>query len=334
MISAIKRKISTNQKRNIKRPYFLFDLLRNGLIDTWLYAKHSSTLYDYYQQDKLGAQLYKECHRIEKGLSLAEVRLGFGEQVFRTIHQHLVELEKLKVDCEARSYAGSIVQKYLEIHRDFDLSPKLETLLNSISGMTNHDREGVGTLSLTRAEFLAGGCGNFEEIVSTRHSIRQYSDEDVSPALLKQATHLASRTPSVCNRQAFKVRFFTNKERVQQLLKYQNGNLAFREQIPVVAVVSADLRFFGGVGERNQAYVDGGLFAMSLAFGLHHVGLGTCFLNWSVRQQVDRKFRAASEIPENEVIITLMSVGNIKDAFKVAASPNKDFASLYIVIDD
>lgn len=334
MIGAIKQKISPKQKRSLKRPYFLFDLLRNGLADTWLYIKHSNTLFNYQQQSKLEAQLFKQCHRIEKGMSLSDIRMGFGEDAFKTILQHLRDLELLNVESDARLYAGAVVREYLGAHQGFTLQPKMIVLLGSIESLASQVGDGVGTFELTREDVMLGGKGSFEQMVSTRHSVRQYSEVPIEDTLLEDATRLASRTPSVCNRQAFKVRFYTNKQKVDELLKHQNGNLAFRKEIPAVAVVSVDLRYFDGVGERNQAYIDGGLFAMSLVYGLHHVGLGSCFLNWSVRRQQDKAFRKVSMIPENEVIITLMSVGNLKNEFSVAASPNKKFSSLCSIIAD
>jgi len=334
MISGLKKKISAKQKRNIKRPYLLFDLLRNGLLDTVKYIKHSNTVVNFYQKNKLEAQLYKECHRIEKGLSLSNIRKGFGLSAFKTILSHVKDLGKICVDSPASSYAGAVVERYLAEHEGYEFEPQLKNVLNQLVSMSLGSRSDVGTIAITKEKLTSGVRGSYDQFVACRHSVRQYDDTPVERSLLDEAVKLASRTPSVCNRQAFKVRFFTNKPKVDALLRHQNGNLAFRSEIPVVAVISVDLRFFEGAGERNQAYIDGGLFAMSLVNGLHFVGLGTCFLNWSVTHAVDRKFREVSSIPENEVIITLMSVGNVKDSFSVAASPNKDIADLYQVLDD
>lgn len=189
-------------------------------------------------------------------------------------------------------------------------------------------RDDAGTITLTKSDLVTGSRGSYDQFVACRHSVRQYTQEPVDKSLLEEAVNIASRTPSVCNRQAFKVRFYTNKKKVDQLLAHQNGNLAFRKEIPVVAVISVDLGCFEGVGERNQPYIDGGLFAMSLVNGLHYVGLGTCFPNWSVRHKVDREFKKVAHVPENEVIITLISIGNVRDSFKVAASPNKELSAL------
>ena len=334
IIDSIKEMLGTKLKRDIKRPYFFWDLLRNGFLDVLRYVKHSNTLINFYQKDKLEAQLYKECHRIEKGMSLSEISEGFGIAAFQTILQHLTDLEKIDPESEAKEYAGAVVKGYLELHREFEFNDQLKAILDSITGMSLGTRSHAGTIELTRAQLQAGSRGTFEQLVACRHSVRQYRPEKVDVGLLQEAARLASRTPSVCNRQAFRVRFFNNKERVDQLLRFQNGNLAFRNEIPVVAVISVDLRFFEGAGERNQAYVDGGLFAMSLVYGLHFVGLGTCFLNWSVRHDIDKAFRKVAFIPETEVIITLLSVGNLKETFKVAASPNKEFGDLFQLIED
>ena len=74
------------------------------------------------------------------------------------------------------------------------------------------------------------------------------------------------------------------------------------------------------MNERNQCWIDGGLFAMSLVLGLHAQGLGTCFLNWSKSSPRDRAMRALLKLPPEEVIIVLVAVGHLPDTLEVARS--------------
>lgn len=258
--------------------------------------------------------------------------MGFGEQAIERINSNLKNLLLVTNDSSAIDYAGSVIREYVDLHREYDLPESIKIMVDEIISDTSKSNMEVGTLDLRKEELIRAAGESFDSLVNSRHSVRQYSSEKVNPKLLESSALMASKTPSVCNRQAFKVRFYTDKEKVNELLKHQNGNKSFRNEIPVLSVVSVDLRFFEGAGERNQAYIDGGLFAMSLVYGLHFNGLGTCFLNWSVKHDVDRRFRNASLIPDNEVIITLLSVGNMKDEFKVATSPRKRFDDLCEII--
>jgi hypothetical protein len=47
-------------------------------------------------------------------------------------------------------------------------------------------------------------------------------------------------------------------------LSYQNGNSGFGHTVPALFVITSDMRIFEKSGERNQGWVDGGLFAMAL----------------------------------------------------------------------
>jgi nitroreductase len=98
-------------------------------------------------------------------------------------------------------------------------------------------------------------------------------------------------------------------------------------------VVVCDLRHFVTVGERNQAWIDGGMFAMSLVYALHALGLGTCFLNWSVTEDVDRKLRPHLKVTEHDVIITMLAVGHLPERFRVAHSQRKPIDQALVLED-
>jgi nitroreductase len=106
-------------------------------------------------------------------------------------------------------------------------------------------------------------------------------------------------------------------------LACQNGNRGFTEEIDKLLVVTSDLGSFVSPGERNQCWIDGGLFAMSLVYALHSLGLGTCCLNWSVEHEADRKLRQAAGIRESEAVIMMIAVGHLPEVLNVQQSPRK-----------
>lgn len=105
-----------------------------------------------------------------------------------------------------------------------------------------------------------------------------------------------------------------------EALRWQPGNRGFGHLASRALVVTVDLQAFSGPGERNQAWVDGGMFAMSLLYALHSLGYGACPLAWSQRSSFDRQARAALGIPPNEVIIMMIAVGTLPERFRVAVS--------------
>lgn len=142
------------------------------------------------------------------------------------------------------------------------------------------------------------------------------------------AIEIAQTTPSVCNRQASRVYIIDNKERMKEALKYQNGNAGFDEDINKLIILTSELNDFITSNERNQPYIDSGMYAMSLIYALHSLGLGTCPLNLAVDSDIDAELKRKINIPENEVLIMMIAVGHIPEEIPVAASKKIDIADV------
>ena len=76
--------------------------------------------------------------------------------------------------------------------------------------------------------------------------------------------------------------------------------------------------------ERNQSFIDGGFFGMSLVYALHYLGLGTCCLHWSVNYKKDNKLRKLVKIKDSENILFMILVGHLPTKLKVAKSERID----------
>ena len=140
---------------------------------------------------------------------------------------------------------------------------------------------------------------------------------------IADAVKLAQKTPSVCNRQAWKVHVFDDPAAMRSLLEIQAGNRGFGEHASAVLVVTCDLQCFVEVAERYQAWIDGGMFCMSLCLALHAAGYGACCLNWSKEPADDRRLRAAAPIADAEQVIMLIAIGTLPERLDVAASPRR-----------
>jgi nitroreductase len=151
----------------------------------------------------------------------------------------------------------------------------------------------------------------------------------LEPELIKQAVSMALTTPSVCNRQAWKARVFSDSKK-NEILAMQNGNRGFTELIDTVIIVTCDLDCFTSDGERNQPWIDGGMFSMTLLLALHSVGLGTCCLNWCVGKEQDMQLRESIKLPESEVVIMIIAVGHIPEKLMVARSSRKPLEDVLI----
>lgn len=286
-------------------------------------------------QANLRAQITMDYHRIEKGLALREPRLGFGAQVIERLIANLHKYQAQYGLDEIGQVSINALSAYYKFHLDRGMNYEpiqqaIATLRAASSKDGNCSIQG-GTLEITREQIHQVGKLDLKPFFDSRYSIRQFSSEDVDLSLIQKAVVMAQKTPSVCNRQSAKVYVFSREEDKQKVLSYQNGNRGFGEQINKVLIVTSDLQHFMTAGERNQCWVDGGMFAMSLVYALHSLGLGSCCLNWSVQHHTDRELRQVAGIPDSEVVMMMIGVGHLPEKLAVAQSPRKDLAEVLVI---
>jgi len=177
-----------------------------------------------------------------------------------------------------------------------------------------------GVLQVSRAALSEDRNTGFKGFFKSRHSVRQFTGGTIAETDIRNAVELAQKTPSVCNRQSWRVHAFFDTKQMADLLEIQSGSRGFGEQASWVLVITCELRSFLGIAERYQPWIDGGMFAMSLSLALHDLGYGSCCLNWSKEPGTDMAMRSAATIPPSEQIIMLMAVGTLPDKFSVARS--------------
>jgi nitroreductase len=275
-----------------------------------------------YSKANLKALLTMEYHRIEKALCLPSPRFGFGIDVIDRL-MDLTDIYTKKFGEDVVVYSAiNAVKAYSEFHIDNtdtiarELNDKISLFLTSTKCNLNL----VSHVEKMKSDVLGYSTIEYSEFCKSRHSIRDYSPDPVPVDLILAAVVDAQTTPSVCNRQASRVIAVRDPVLVDQVLKLQNGNRGFGDYVTNLFVVYYDLSSFVSVGERNQGWIDSGMFSMNLVLALHSRGLGTCCLNWSVDSTRDRELVRLLKLPESSRIVMLISCGNLKETFRVAGS--------------
>ena len=305
--------------------------LARELASDWRIFRRWSGLHEHDAQPVLEARILKAYHRLEKGLALAQPRPGFGPDAVALLLRDLDRYIGLYGPDHVTRAAINTLQAYLQFNARHKLAmtalhARCDALAKRQEGAAPHAQGGV--LHLQRAQVQAMAAGGFEQVAASRYSVRQFAPGLVSQQALEAAVRCAQKAPSVCNRQAGVVYAVRDRALQQRLLAQQNGNRGFGDQADLVLLVGARLSSFLNVGERYQAWIDGGLFTMSLLHGLHAQGLGTCCLNWSVTRAQDRALKRAAGLADDVEIMMLVAVGHLPEHFSVAQSPRRPLAEV------
>ena len=306
---------------------FIYDFSR--------YFRHSSTFL-YGSRENLASRITAIYHNVEKGLSLPDPRPGFGGDNIGYLVKAIQEyVDRFGLDTSLRPSAGALAA-YVKFNEakgvlDYPNYNEIERVLKLLEPLSLEDAG--GTISISGESIHDATQYITDDFFFKRHSIRQFSDEDVGAADINAAIAIAQRAPAVCNRQNCFVYVVHDKRLIAHMLMIQGGARGFADRVNKLLVVTNKLSSFWGSGERNQCWIDGGLFAMSLIFGLHAKGLGTCCLNWSKTAPQDKVMRSLLNMPPQEVIIMLVAVGHIPKELKVARSTRNpiDTASRHIL---
>ena len=302
-------------------------LVRSYVYDWTRFSKYACPYRDFTENASRLAYIQMLAHSIEKGLALPSPRTAFGESKIRMLMSELSVLRTDILQYQETRVAIAALSSYAEFNRSSGTPVHyVESFLSECRFKESElleSRPCGGVLNTSREEVLANSQIDLAEFFESRYSIRQFSDVPIDIELMREAVRMAQKTPSVCNRQSARVYVFDNRSVGSAVRECQNGNRGFGHLADKIVVVTSDLQSFLSVGERNQCWIDGGMFAMSLIYSLHSLGLGTCCLNWAVEKDADMKLRSVAGIPPSENVIMLIAVGHLPERFTVARSMRK-----------
>lgn len=299
-------------------------LIQAYMSDYQRYRKYSYNQFSANQNlQNLSAMIIMEAHAVEKGFSLPNIRPAYGEERIRHLISLMSKYRRLGYECQTLAFqkAQSVLAEYIRYHDqiNFDLGSRRQEIMPWI----DMDCCIGGYTTISRSELLSKAGGNFHDCSLSRYSIRSYSKEPVPESVIRDALELARKTPSVCNRQAWHTYIIKNPDLKTRVLAMQNGNRGFGSHADFLAVITIDIQSFIGAGERNESFVDGGLYSMSLLYSFHYYGIGACPLNWMVRPPQDQALRDLLGIKASENIIMIISAGYIPESVRIAKSVRK-----------
>lgn len=281
-------------------------------------------------EESLIGLITNNIHSIEKGFTMPDFRMGFGQKRLNEIlDQCILYVKKYGTLNVQISEAAKSILDYKKCHEEkgFTLPKEIQSkILTFLRIFPDISTESI-QIDMTREDFFSKKDSSFIEFSASRRSSRNFIKKPVDVALLEKSVGLAQNAPSACNRQSPRVYLVKTPEKVQKVLRYQGGNRGFGQTVDKLLIVCGYLGNYHDT-ERNCVYIDGGIFTMNLAYALHYYGIGCCILNWSVTKIRDKKIREILPIRDNEVVIDILACGNVPESFKLCRSEKKQLKSI------
>lgn len=286
------------------------------------------------------ARLMFSAHAIEKGLSHVHFREAFGRKALEKLARETDGWLKTEQDPEDPFFKAAIssLHVYFERHTKLGVdvshfwrlfSPRVQALIlaadDSYGGVVpaSAARELIPHIETDRP---------FTDVVYSRRSIREFNNRPVLDTDIYQAVQIASQAPSVCNRQGPRLHQFKDQKQIHDLINLQGGFHGYKKP-PCVLLVTCDLTAFTMAKERNQGYVDGGLFMMALLLGLENAGLGACPLNATMDAETEAEMRKVTGIKDSEIFVSFVAVGHYDPDVPVPRSARYPWQELIYVHD-
>jgi len=294
--------------------YALF--VKDTFLDAYYYFIFSTLRVRKKNKENYSALILAHVHSIERAFSLRNTRAEFGVELVKNLKSMLDRIDdtsKYRYEIEIANRALAEYNVYHGIKVDKISTFKPYKLYSHVE---------------------ANSMSRYSDIVCSRSSVRNFSNAKINNLdVLKAIAMAKNKTPSVCNRQGWEVVLVRNLVRVKQVLALQNGNSGI-ENVQNVIVVCSTLTSFFGSNERNQPYIDGGLFLMSLLNSLHYRNIAGCSLNWSVDRKKDKNLKDLLGIDNSKVIISLIAIGSYSNKkIEIASSYKKPLTQILKVVE-
>lgn len=273
------------------------------------------------------ALIIKQIHAIEKGLSMKDLRLGFGIPRIELMLEYLEKYLSLGGDRDAEELlmAGKVISEYIILHDQSNYSSeeyikvkrKAKKFLDD-NQLYDFSEEYGGVLYIHPNEKCID-AEQFVKLVNSRHSIREFKNKPVDDEKLKCALDLAIKSPSACNRQSTRVYVLDHSD-FSAIANWTGGVKTFLHTVDKILIITGQMSAYEK-DEYFQYTVSAGIFTGYLTLSLQAFGIGACVLQRSLIRNL--QWKTVSQklgIPHEEQVVCAIAIGVPEDEIKVPKS--------------
>ena len=298
----------------------------------WNFSKHVARCGMSKNPEKLLTDILMTTHALEKAFSLHNKRKGFGVKKIVSLIANIKKYISKYGYSEKLNVSMALINSYLNYQAsdgyENEILNDVKKEFQKIIRENNLDCkvfDEAGFIVRSKEEMLETTKVDFKKLAYNRFSFRHFSDEDVSDDIIEEALDIAKKSPSACNRQAYRVHVFSGKDK-DFILKMQGGANSFFNEANKAVLITGDMnRYF--TTEMHLPYVDGSLFAMSFIYALTSLGIASIPLTMGRKLDTIKEVKDKMNIPANEVPVILIALGFYPDSAMLSLSHRNNIES-------
>lgn len=279
-----------------------------------------------------GYSIIMNAHTLEKALSHFVLR-PFGKariiKIIELLEKQLI-FEKYE---RFFSFINGInsLRKYKKVYEENNWTAKseYEVVSNFLRKYEKIKEQNTGAYIITKEELKQDYDIDYKKFIKSRHSTRNYKNQQLEIEDIKKAIDMAKYSASSCNRQYIKIHYYPKGKMRQNVIDYSIGKGGLYLEGANTFILTFDVNGLSGPGERNQGYFNAGLFATNFVNALHSLGIGTCFIQFSNSVASEKKLKKLNDIPINERIAVIIFAGYYDNKSIFCISPRKDFEDYF-----
>ncbi len=168
------------------------------------------------------------------------------------------------------------------------------------------------------------------ELINSRRSVRLWHNQEVSNEVIDKLVDAGRWAPSSSNKQTCKFLVIRSREDIEFLGERLGGGIGFAHAAPVFILVLIDMRRYRLPHERHLAYLDGAAAIENILLVVHSIGLGACWLSWSVSKSTETKVYELFNIPKYMLPVSVIALGYPR---AIPAPPSRKEIKSFLVYD-
>ncbi|KAA0012355.1 MAG: nitroreductase [Thermoplasmata archaeon] len=161
------------------------------------------------------------------------------------------------------------------------------------------------------------------EIIRKRRSVRSYKEEAVPNEIIKEIIEASRLAPSAKNLQEWKFIIVKDEEKRKALYKAAK-NQQFVKEAPIIIAGVATYTNYVMTNGVPACYVDLAIAMEHIALAAAEKGIGTCWIGAFYQDEAKRIL----EVPDDCVIVALMTLGYPKEELKPMEKRRKDLEEI------